>query len=184
MEVFMSKKTKQPPKQTVITLTLPDDKGRLQKEGTLLIQRGDLAQIFRFYHTNMGDITSAIRDAQTRINELEANPPVIEKVTAKPPQVDTSQDTPPEEPTIELPCKKGAVSIPMSHLKIVEGETDAVSYRIAMQIGARLMDGKLWDGQTPLRLKHVGEIFNRMKSLTDADFQLFTLSDFADVEEA
>jgi hypothetical protein len=167
--------TKKEAPPTVITLTLPDDEGRLQKEGTLLIQRGDLAQIFRFYHTNMGDIMSAIRDAQTRINELEANPPVIEKVPSKPTQV----DVPPEEPTIELPCKKRAVSIPMSHLKIVEGETDAVSYRIAMQIGARLMDGKLWDGQTPLRLKHVGETFNRMKSLTDADFQLFTLSDFA-----
>jgi hypothetical protein len=103
-------------------------------------------------------------------------------VTSKPPQVDASQDTSPEEPTIELPCKKGARIIPMSHLKIVEGETDAVSYRIAMQIGARLIDGKLWDGETPLRLKHVGETFNRMKSLTDADFQLFTLSDFAEID--
>jgi hypothetical protein len=68
----------------------------------------------------------------------------------KQPSGTPTQNDAPDEPTIDIPRKKGKHTIPMSHLKIVAGETDAVAYRIAMQIAGRLLDGGLWDGKQPL----------------------------------
>ena len=70
----MAKKKSKTP--TVITLTLPDE-GSIQRTGSLLIQRGDLAKLYQFHYCNAGDITSAIKDATKSITALEKFPPVI-----------------------------------------------------------------------------------------------------------
>lgn len=69
-----SKKKSAPKPNTVITLTLPSE-GGIQRIGTMLIQRGDLAVMSQFTYTNLGDIAHAIGEATNGLIEVEAAPP-------------------------------------------------------------------------------------------------------------
>lgn len=76
----MAKKKSMRKPDTVVTLTLPSQ-GGIQRTGTLLIQRGDLAFQAQFHYTNVGDIASAIKDATNRLVALEVEPPPDIKTT-------------------------------------------------------------------------------------------------------
>jgi hypothetical protein len=45
-------------------------------------------------------------------------------------------------------------------------------------LAGRLIDGKLWDGETPIRFDDVYAVAKKMKHLTEKDLSLFTLEDF------
>lgn len=184
------KNTKQAAPPTVITLTLPEGDG-IEHSGTLLIQRGDLAHVRQFTYLGVGDITAAIKEAYIALAAIEAEPPVIPeppKETPKPmpkgkaakPAAETEQT----EPTIEVPLKKGSIEVKISYLKIVGGETDAAAYRQAVLIAGKLIDGKLWDGKSPIRIDDVYATMKKMKHLADREMSLFTLTDFVQVGSA
>ena len=171
---------------TVITLTLPHEAG-LSKSGTLLIQRGDLARVFQFHYANTGDIASAIGDAREALDALAANPPAVPDLpdeTPKSPARTTKpkaapEPPPDEEPTIDIPLKKGTKAVKISHLKLVGGETDAAAYRQAVLIAGRLLDSRLWDGETPIRMDDVYAVTKKIKGLSDKEIgSLFTLEQF------
>lgn len=181
------KKQKKAPPPTVITLTLPtpDADSTFQDEttATLLIQRGDLAQLRQFdYDGQMPGLILAVREASAALDLLEKNPPVIPaKTTTSKSKRKKKQNTQPaadEEPTIEVPLKKGTQAVKVSHLKIVSGDSDAAAYKQAAVIAGRLIDGKLWDGESPIRIENVYDVAKKMQHLTGADFSLFTLGDF------
>jgi len=169
---------------THISLTLPEDSTR---NATLLIQRGELARLHQFTYTRVADLTDIIAEALTGLSDLEANPPVIsepEPVAEKPkPTLNKSTKPVPSEPTLDVPLKKGVKAVKISHIKIVGGETDAAAYRQAVALAGRLIDGWLWDGQTPIRFEDVYRVAKKMKFLTDGDFALFTLTDFVQVRD-
>ena len=169
---------------TIISLTLPEDS---TQNATILIQRGDLARLHQFTYTRVADLTDIIAEALLGLTEVEANPPVIsepEPVVEKPkPVVNKPAKPVPSEPTIDVPLKKGVKAVKISHIKIVGGETDAAAYRQAVALAGRLIDGKLWDGQTPIRFEDVYRVAKKMKFLTDKDFSLFTLTDFVQVSD-
>jgi hypothetical protein len=184
--------TKQEPPPTIITLTLPTPEGGgiapERATATLLIQRGDLAHVRQFhYHGYLPDVMDAIREATEALGLLEDNPPVIPELPAEKPKPEPKQpkvvQMPPadEEPTIDIPLKKGTLAIKISYLKIVGGETDAAAYRQAVLIAGKLIDGKLWDGTFPIRIDDVYATMKKMKHLTDRDFSLFALEDFVQV---
>ena len=190
--------TKQTHPLTVITLTLPTPTGGgippEDATATLLIQRGDLAQVRQFhYHGMLADLTDAIREASEALGLIEDNPPVIPELPKEKKGKNKRKakaDTPVDdgEPTIEVPLKKGTQAVKMSYIKIVAGETDAAAYRQATMLAGRLIDGKLWNGKTPIRFENVTEVAKKMKHLTIKDLSLFTLDDFVqsaseDVEE-
>ena len=187
--------TKQEPPPTVITLTLPTpSEGGIPLEratATLLIQRGDLAHVRQFTYIVLEDMTTAIKEAYLALAAVEAEPPVIPeapkaapksepkakakgKVAAEPVVVE-------EEPTIDIPLKKGTLAVKISHLKIVGGETDAAAYRQAVLIAGKLIDGKLWDGTSPIRIDDVYVTLKKMKHLSEREMSLFTLEDFVQV---
>jgi hypothetical protein len=175
----MSKKTVQKP-PTVITLTLPESDSE-SRDGTLLIQRGDLAHLNRFIYTHIADLTEIIAEALIALSAVEAEPPVITEAPAEPP-VSASKPVPPAaEPTVDIPLKKGKKTVKISHLKLTGGETDAAAYRQAVQLAAILIDGKLWDGDTPIRIDDVYALAKKMKHLTARDMPLFSLTDFVQV---
>lgn len=180
---------------TVITLTLPTPEGGgiapERATATLLIQRGELAHVRQFhYHGLLDDLFNAVRDATTSLGLLEDNPPVIpdlpeekpkskSKRKAKRAKQDNAQNTvADDEPTIDIPLKKGTKAVKISHLKIVGGESNAAAYRQATMLAGRLIDGKLWDGESPIRFDDVYAVAKKMKHLTDRDFSLFSLEDF------
>jgi len=177
---------------TVITLTLPTPEGGgiapERATATLLIQRGDLAHVRQFHYAGMlDDLFNAVREASASLGLLEDNPPVIpdlpEEKAKSPAKRKTKsakkeEAVADEEPTIEIPLKKGTKAIKISHLKIVGGESDAAAYRQATMLAGRLIDGKLWDGETPIRFDDVYTVAKKMKHLGDKDFSLFTLEDF------
>mgnify|MGYP000570493378 CR=1 FL=1 len=169
---------------TIISLTLPEDS---TQNATLLIQRGDLARLHQFTYTRVADLTDIIAEALTGLSDIEAAPPVIsepEPVAEKiKPAVNKPNKPVPSEPTIDVPLKKGVKAVKISHIKIVGGETDAAAYRQAVALAGRLIDGKLWDGQTPIRFEDVYRVAKKMKFLTDKDFSLFTLTDFVQVSD-
>ena len=181
------KKQKQSP-PTVITLTLPTPAtgDTPRGEATLLIQRGELAHLRQFdYGEEITDIVIAIRQATEALNALEAQPPVIPDAPANKPRNESKKkqkpvDTPAadEEPTIDIPLKKGTKAVKISHLKIIGGETDAAAYKQAAIIAGRLIDGQLWDGESPIRIDDVYAVSKKMQHLTDKDFSLFALDDF------
>jgi hypothetical protein len=186
-------KTGAPP-ATVITLTLPTphDGGipENEKTATLLIQRGDLAHLRQFHYNGyLPDVMDAIREATEALGIVEDNPPVIPETkasAAKPTTKAGSKPAPkpePEEPTITIPLKKGSVEVKISHLKIVDGETDAAAYRQAVLIAGKLIDGKLWDGKSPIRIDDVYAVAKKLKHLTDRELTLFTLEDFVARDE-
>lgn len=61
---------------TIITLTLLPGGGN-QRQGSLLIQRGDLANLSQFTFSRMSEITEAITQAANALAALEIEPPDI-----------------------------------------------------------------------------------------------------------
>lgn len=172
---------------TIITLTLPTpDGGGIALErakATLLIQRGELAHIHQFhYQGNMNDMITAIREAHDALAEVETNPPIIPDLPAEKPKSKgkamSAQKPQDDEPTIDVPLRKGTKAVKISHIKIVGGETDAAAYRQAVQIAGRLIDGGLWDGESPICFDDVYAVAKKVKHLTDKDFSLFSLDEF------
>lgn len=193
----MAKKKKQADKSnpaTVITLTLPatDDNALLPEtvQATLLIQRGELAQVRQFEYTgSLHDVMSEISEAQEMLEGIEANPPVIpetepEETKTKSKKKSTPEVVADEEPTIDVPLKKGTQAVKMSYIKIVDGDSDAAAYRQATVLAGRLIDGKLWDGNSPIRFENVPEVAEKMKFLTNNDLSLFSLEEFVQTEAA
>jgi hypothetical protein len=177
--------TKQAAPPTVITVTLPEDDG-IEHQGTLLIARGDLAHVRQFTYLGVSDIAAAIKEAYIALAAVEAEPPVIPetpKAEPKPKAKGKAAAEPvvEEEPTIDVPLKKGTLAVKISHLKIVGGETDAAAYRQAVLIAGKLIDGKLWDGQSPIRIDDVYVTMKKMKHLSEREMSLFTLEDFVQV---
>ena len=68
---------------TIITLTLSDD-STFANEGTILVQRGDLARIHYFTYSHIGDLTEIIAEALIGLDAVEADPPVITEVPPEP----------------------------------------------------------------------------------------------------
>ena len=179
---------------TIITLTLPTPEGGgiapERATATLLIQRGDLAHIRQFHYAGMlDDLFNAVREATTSLGLLEDNPPVIPdlpeeqpKSTPKRKSKAVQKEVSDEEPTIDIPLKKGTKAVKISHIKIVGGESDAAAYRQATMLAGRLIDGKLWDGETPIRFDDVYAVAKKMKHLTDKELAtLFKLEDFVQI---
>lgn len=172
---------------TVITLTLPtpEDGGILPERAraTLLIQRGELAHVRQFHYDGMlADLTSTIREAFDALAAIEADPPIItEPLAPQPASKPVPKPEPPSEPTVDVPLKKGTKAVKISHLKIVGGETDAAAYRQAVLLAGKLIDGKLWDGETPICFDDVYAVARKMQYLTERDLSLFTLADFVQV---
>lgn len=182
----MSRKPVQKP-PTVITLTLPDGDDET-RTGTLLVQRGDLARVHQFTYERIADLTEVIADALIAFAAVEADPPAITDVPPPTPLSTKKSEPaaervpqPPTEPTVDIPLKKGKKTVKISHLKIIGGETDAAAYRQAVQIASLLIEGKLWDGETPIRIDDVYAVAKKMKHLTARDLSLFTLTDFVQV---
>jgi hypothetical protein len=171
-----------PKPPTVLTLTLPDTDDAT-RTGTLLIQRGELAHLARFTYTRIADLNEVIAEAMIALSAVEADPPVITEAPTAPP-VTTKPTPPPAEPTVDIPLKKGKRTVKISHLKLTGGETDAAAYRQAVQLAAILIDGKLWDGETPIRIADVYALAKKMKHLTARDMPLFSLTDFVQVGDA
>ena len=170
---------------TTITLTLPDTADE-SKTGTLLVQRGDLARVHQFTYERVADLTEVIADALITFAALEADPPIIPETQPPPkpqPRKQAEQPAPPTEPTVDIPLKKGKKAVKISHLKITGGETDAAAYRQAVLIAGKLIDGKLWDGDSSIRIDDVYALAKKMKHLTERDLSLFALTYFVQTGE-
>ncbi len=181
----MSKTKTSPPKPTVITLTLPEQEGE-SRSGTLIVARGELAHIREFTYVNLSDLTTILKQGVVAIAALEANPPKDNGKPSSPTAPAKKVDEKPkdEEPTVDVPLKKGSVAVKISYLKIVGGETDAAAYKQAVVIAGRLIDGKLWDGQSPIRIDDVYAVQKKLQHLTERDLSLFELIDFVQPSEA
>jgi hypothetical protein len=178
---------------SIITLTLPTPEGGgiapERATATLLIQRGELAHVRQFhYHGYLPDLMDAIREAHDALGQVEENPPVIPDTPKPEPKAKTTDKLSPaedEEPTIDIPLKKGTKAVKMSHLKITGGETDAAAYRQAALIAGRLIDGGLWDGESPIRIDDVYTTAKKINGLSDKEIgSLFTLQEFVQTGEA
>ena len=169
----------------MLTLTLLDSDSE-SNTGNLLIQRGDLARVQQFTYAEIADLTSVIEEALIAFAAVEAVPPVIPDLTPPKPQTrkQAEQPAPPSEPTVDIPLKKGTKAVKISHLKITSGETDAAAYRQAVLIAGKLIDGKLWDGDSPIRIDDVYALAKKMKHLTERNLSLFALEDFVQVESS
>jgi hypothetical protein len=118
----------------VITLTLPESSSD-SHDGTLLVQRGDLARVYQFAYKRIADLTEVIADALIAFAAVEADPPMIADAPSSAPL--------PAEPTVAVPLKKGAKAVKVSHLQLTGGETDAAAYKQAVLIAGKLIDGGL-----------------------------------------
>ena len=186
----MTQANETPP--TIITLTLPTPEGggisMERATATLLIQRGELAHIHQFHYQGaLSDLMNAIREAEAGLGQVEDNPPIIPDLPEENPKPEPKkkakagqkpQPEEDEEPTIDIPLKKGVKAVKMSHLKIIGGESDAAAYRQAVLIAGKLIAGGLWDGESSIGVNDVYATMKKMQHLTDKDFSLFNLEDF------
>jgi hypothetical protein len=171
---------------TIITLTLPEP----EHEGTLLIQRSDLAHLRQFAYMPETDFTTLIQQALAALVAVENNPPIIPDdsprkttVTATPP----SSPANPPEPMIQVPTKtkKGTTAVPARCLQILSGETDDAAQQQALKVAGRLLDSGLWDGKTPIGINDVYTVQFSLDGLTDKELKmLFTLEQFVQINPA
>jgi hypothetical protein len=165
----------------VITIIMPEN-----GKSTLLMQRGDLA----ITHTYLGNIPGSHNDrnaldhAYDKLTALEANPPQVPDLP-EPPK--TERKTKPKrkakadaEPTVEIPLAKGTRTVPISRVKLTGGETDAAAYQQALTLAGRLIDGGLWDGESPLHIPDVYALGRKMKPYQTKELALFTLEELLD----
>jgi hypothetical protein len=179
MEDFMSKDT------ITITITMPPN-----TPATVLMQRGDLAVT----HTYSGGIPGthndkhALEAAYDKLTALEANPPQVPDLPepTKPerkskPKRKANADA---EPTVEIPLAKGTRAVPISRVKLLDGETDAAAYQQVLTLAGRLIDGGLWDGESPLHIPDVYALGRKMKPYQTKELALFTLEELLDTPDA
>ena len=172
-------KTKNATSPTVITITLLESEEE-SRSGTLIVARGELAHIRQFTYANLSDLTAILKQGVVALTALEADPPkdTRKSLPPAPPPVQAEVKPKDEEPTVDVPLKKGSLAVKISTLKIVGGETDAAAYRQAVLIAGRLIDGQLWDGKTPVRIDDVYAVQKKLKHLSDKDLSMFDLTDF------
>ena len=175
-------KNKQSVPPTVITLTLQAG-DEAPRSGTLLVARGDLAHLQQFTYDSLNDLAPIIKDGFVALARIEADPPKNSAKSVAPAKGNPKPTKTDDEPTVDVPLKKGKVAVKVSSLKIVGGESDAAAYRQAVLVASRLIDGQLWDGQTPIRIDDVYKAAGKLKHLTDRDLSMFTLTDFVQVGE-
>lgn len=172
----MSKKTETPP-PTIITLTLPET----GSEGTLLIQRGDLAHLSQFTYTTATDFTAVIHQAMAALAVVESDPPIISETPQHKTVPSPAALPEPPEPMIQVPTKskKGTTAIPERLLQITGGETDGTAHEQALRVVGRLLDSELWDGKTPIGIDDAPAVLRRLDGLTDKELKvLFRLEQF------
>jgi hypothetical protein len=171
-------KTQNTPTPTIITLTLPEP----ESEGTLLIQRGDLAHMSQFPYTAETDFTALVQQALAALAVVEGNPPVIPDEPAC--KTTTRAVAPPEppEPMLDIPVKtrNGTTAIPARFVQITGGEVDEAAQQQALKVAGRLLDSELWDGKTPIGIDDAPAVLRRLDGLTDKELKvLFRLEQFA-----
>lgn len=153
--------------------------------------RGELAHLSQFGYMSVNDITAALEAAVQALVEVEANPPALPP--APPPSAaapgNRAAAAPPiaqgeGEPMLEVPLKKGSRRVKQSWFVLPEG-TDEAGYQQAAKIGGRLLDAKLWDGQSPLALADMHTVWRTLQRLDDKTLAaLYTLDDFVHAGEA
>lgn len=170
------------PSPTSIRLTLPETGS--PDAATLLIQRGELASLRQFAYTLETNLHTVITEALSAFAALEADAPLIPDA---PPLRPTSQvapkPTPPTEPMLEIPLKKGSKSVKLSHLEVVGGEDETIQQQALALVG-KLIEGKLWDGTVPIRIPDVPELAKKLKHLTARDLSLFRLEELVEIASA
>ena len=175
----MTQKKADTPAPVVITLTLPEP----GCEGTLLIQRGDLAHLSQFAHTAETDFTSLIQQAVETLAVVEADPPQVPELPP-PPEKTTCQPAAPVEPPepviqVSTRTKKGTLSVPARCLQLPDDET---AQKLGLKIAGKLLDSELWDGQVPIRIEDPTVVQHKLSGLTDKELKvLFTLEQFVQV---
>lgn len=86
---------------TIMTLTFTGQ-GGTERSGTLLITRGDLAQVRQFTYQSYEDVLTAMRAASNDLIGLEMSPPDLsEKRKTKPAQPPAQAAEAPPEPAAE-----------------------------------------------------------------------------------
>lgn len=172
----MSKKTETPP-PTIITLTLPGT----GSEGTLLIQRGDLAHLSQFSYTTDTDFNAVIQQVLAALAVVESDPPIIPETPQLKTAPSPAASPEPPESVIQVPTKskKGTTAIPARCLQITGGETDEAAQQQALKVAGRLLDSELWDGKTPIGVDDAPAVLRRLDGLTDKELKvLFRLDQF------
>ncbi|HMN12868.1 MAG: hypothetical protein GX573_27710 [Chloroflexi bacterium] len=173
-------KTKHTPTPTIITLTLPETDG----DGTLLVQRGDLAHMSQFAHTPETDFTILIQQALAALATVETDPPVIPDT---PPRKTTTKSVAPIEPPeamIDIPrkSKKRPTQIPARLVRITGGETDNAAQQQALKVAGRLLDSELWDGKISIGIDDAPAVLRRLNGLSDRELNvLFKLEQFVQI---
>jgi hypothetical protein len=157
---------------------------------TVLMQRGDLAVT----HTYSGGIPGthndkhALQAAYDKLTALEANPPQVPDLP-EPPKTERKSKSKRKakadaEPTVDIPLAKGTRTVPISRVKLTGGETDAGAYQQALTLAGRLIDGGLWDGESPLHIPDVYALGRKMKPYQTKELVLFTLEELLDTPDA
>lgn len=174
-------KNKRTPTPIIITVTLPET----DSDGTLFIQRGDLARMSQFAHTAETDFTILIQQALAALSVVESDPPVIPNT---PPRKTTTKSvvTPePAEPMLDIPTKskKHTTQVPARLVQITGGETEDATQEQALKVAGRLLDSELWGGKTPIGIDDAPAVLRRLDGLSDKELKLlFTLEQFVQVD--
>jgi hypothetical protein len=160
------------PDNTIITLTLPPTE-RLDGQGTLLIQRGNLAHLTQFTYLGVQDIAAAIQNAYLALADVEDNPPIIPETTV-PPTPQAKPPAKPSEPLLSVLVGKKTVNILARYLQLAQPDQQEQGLFIA----GKLLSSKLWDGKTPIFIPDAVKVAKQLKHLDEKTLALFKLEDF------
>jgi hypothetical protein len=179
------------PLPTIVTLTLPANEA---DPATMLIQRGELAYVRLFPRRNEEgeqiDINAMIDLAYINLGIVESAPPVIPappdppKPAPRPATASTyvgnhAPKAKPQEPMIDI--KSGATTrghtvttrVPARFVQLAQPDQQAQ----ALPLLGKLIEGKLWDGKSPIRIDDVPALEKKLKYLSAKDLALYSLTD-------
>ncbi len=118
------KKTTPTTPPTVITLTLPND-GPMPRTGTLLAQKGEVAQVRRFEYRSLVEVSTALKESLLALNELTKHPPAqtVKPADESPDEMDEALDeaeTPDEPAEFQEAVEEPLVSTNEEEIAILE----------------------------------------------------------------
>lgn len=88
--------------ETKLVIILPDDPDRIEQIGSILVQRGDTASIYRFtYASGQGVLRLAhvLPEAAQRLTQMEQAPPPLADTSTQPTKPAPSTSTAPDDDT-------------------------------------------------------------------------------------
>jgi hypothetical protein len=137
--------------ETIITLIIPEDY-ETNTERHVVIRRGDLATTMTFRQVGTPDYLTIFQEADARLSALEAAPPPEITISEPTRAASAAKSTPDPRPAPPPKPQPWLLDVAGKKVKVAPEALAFTGDTPALELAARLIEARLWDGVTPIRI--------------------------------